>query len=71
MDKYGIKIVMILASGCDEFNRAANRFCTGAVEQGYRFHSASPLNVTQKAEGKMLYSQTFVFEKGANHEHDA
>lgn len=69
MDKYGIKIIMVYSWG-DGFERIANKLCAEVVEQGYRFHSASPLNVTQKVEGKALFSQTFVFEKGANHEHD-
>lgn len=69
MDKYSVKIVMV-SSWADGFNRIANNRCKEAIEQGYRFHSASPLNATYKEEGKLLYSQTFVFEKGANHEHD-
>ena len=63
MDKYGIKIVMVYSWG-DGFERLANRACAEVVEQGYRFSSASPLNVTQKAEGKSVFSQTFIFEKG-------
>lgn len=63
MNKYGVKIVMV-SSWSDGFNRLANNRCAEAIEQGYRFHSASPLNTTYKDEGKVLYSQTFVFEKG-------
>lgn len=67
MDKYDVKIVMI-SSWSDGFNRIANNRCADAVEQGYRFHSASPLNTTKTDEGKMLFSQTFVFEKGGKNE---
>jgi len=70
MDKYSIKIIMV-SSWSDGFDRIANKLCAEAVEQGYRFHSASPLNTTQKAEGRTLFSQTFILEKGANHEHGA
>lgn len=70
MDKYSIKIIMVTSWG-DGFDRIANKLCAEAAEQGYRFHSASPLNTTQKSEGRTLFSQTFILEKGANHEHDA
>lgn len=62
MNKYDIKIVMV-SSWSDGFNRIANNRCAEATEQGYQFHSASPLIITQKDEGKALYSQTFIFEK--------
>ena len=67
MDEYSVKIVMV-SSGITHFNYEANTLCARATEQGYRFHSASPLVVLRDVDGKELYSQTFVFEKGADRE---
>lgn len=64
-NEYGVKIVMV-SSWSYGFDRLANNRCAEATEQGYRFHSASPLNV-QVHEGKTFYSQSFVFKKGGNH----
>lgn len=67
MDKYEIKIVAASAEGAYYFDRSANIQCERAVKEGYRLFSASPLNVQIGETGKALYSQTFIFEKGANH----
>ena len=63
MDKYGIKIIMV-STWSDSFDRIANKLCAEAVEQGYRFNSASPLDVTRNPDGKKIFSQTFILEKG-------
>lgn len=64
-NKYEVKIIVASSSeGAYYFDRSANIQCARAVEQGYRLHSISPLNITQINGGKVLYSQTFVFEKG-------
>lgn len=63
MDKYGIKIILVSTWGYG-FDRMANKLFAEAVEQGYRFNSASPLDITQDPDGKKIFSQTFVFEKG-------
>ena len=67
MDGYSVKIVMV-SSEITHFNYEANTLCARVTDQGYRFHSASPLVVLKDVGGKELYSQTFVFEKGANRE---
>ncbi len=67
MDKYSVKIILVV-SFSDGFNRVANNRFAEVTEQGYRFHSASPLAITKSNDGKTLFSQTFIFEKGANHE---
>lgn len=68
-NKYEIKIVVASSSeGAYYFDRSANIQCARLVKEGYRFHSASPLNVQIRETGKPLYSQTFIFEKGGNHE---
>lgn len=63
MDKYGIKIILV-STWSFGFDRVANKLCAEAVEQGYRFSSASPLDVTKDADGKKVFSQTFILEKG-------
>lgn len=68
MDKYELKVVVASAEGAYYFDSSANIQCARAVEQGYRLRSVSPLNVQVGETGKALYSQTFIFEKGVNHE---